>query len=308
MRTILTVIFLVLISFFGRAQSCDLSYTKEIKQIKLNDSLTIAYKEQGKGKQTLLMIHGLGGNLTHWSNNFIENQHCIAIDLPTYGLSSMKNFQPKTDMLDFYSEIILEFIKKKKLKNVVLMGHSMGGQIAIITTLKQPQNIKKLILAAPAGFETFTETEAQALLNFSKPETFKNQTEPMLRAGFKRNFYEMPTSVETMIQDRILMAKCENFNPYFSAVAGGVKGMLVHPVRKELSKIKIPTLVLFGENDDLIPNKLLHKTLTTNEVAQIGKEIPNAKIVLIPKAGHLLMYEKATEFNNEVKGFLFEVR
>lgn len=304
MRTIIIFIFTVFVSFLGNAQSCELSYAKEANRIQLNDSLSIAYKEHGSGKQTILMIHGLGGNLTHWNNNFIENQHCIALDLPSYGLSSMKNFQPKTDMLDFYSEVILEFIKKKKLKNVVLMGHSMGGQIAIITALKQPKAIKKLILAAPAGFETFTEPEAQALLNFSKPETFKNQNEMMLRAGFKRNFYEMPASVETLIQDRIMIPKCDSFNPYFSAVASGVKGMLVHPIRKELSKITIPTLVLFGENDDLIPNKLLHKTLTTNEVAQIGKEIPNSKIVLIPKAGHLLMYEKPIEFNKSVKEFL----
>lgn len=304
MRAIIIFIFTVLTSYFGKAQSCELSYAKEVKRIQLNDSLSIAYKEHGSGKQTILMIHGLGGNLTHWNNNFIENQHCIALDLPSYGLSSMKNFQPKTDMLDFYSEVILDFIKQKKLKNVVLMGHSMGGQIAIITALKQPKAIKKLILAAPAGFENFTETEAQALLNFSKPETFKNQNEMMLRAGFKRNFYEMPASVETLIQDRIMIPKCDNFNPYFSAVASGVRGMLVHPVRKELSKITIPTLVLFGENDDLIPNKLLHKTLITNEVAQIGKEIPNSKIVLIPKAGHLLMYEKPIEFNKSVKEFL----
>ena len=86
-------IILLLIGFVGNAQNCDLSYTKGIKKIVLNDSLTIAYKETGAGKETFLMIHGLGGNLTHWSNNFLEKKHCIAFDLPTYGLSTMKNFQ-----------------------------------------------------------------------------------------------------------------------------------------------------------------------------------------------------------------------
>jgi pimeloyl-ACP methyl ester carboxylesterase len=296
-----TILFLFCLS--TKAQNCELSYTNDVKKIFINNSLTIAYQEKGKGKKTFLMIHGLGGNLTHWSNNFIENEHCIALDLPSYGLSTMRNFQTKTDLLDFYAETILAFIQKKKLQNVVLVGHSMGGQIAIITALKNPKSIKKLVLVSPAGFETFEDNEAKGLLSFSKPETFKNQNEAMVRIGFKRNFYEMPTSTETLIQDRLMMAKCENFNPYFQAVAGGVKGMLEHPVRKELNKIVIPTLIIFGENDELIPNKFLHKSLTTNQIADIGKDIPNAQTVLIPKAGHLVMYEQSQIFNQLVKRF-----
>lgn len=302
MKILFSFIIALMVSV-AQAQHCELSYAKGVKKITLNDSLTIAYKETGKGKQTLLMVHGLGGNLSHWMHNFIENQHCIALDLPTYGLSTMKNFRPNTDLLDFYSEVILAFIEKKKLKNVVLVGHSMGGQIAIITALKKHKSIKKLVLVAPAGFETFDENEAKSLLSFAKPETFKTQTEPIVKMSFKRNFYEMPSSAETLINDRLMIAKCESFNPYFEAVAGGVKGMLEHPIRKDLGKIKIPTLVIFGENDDLIPNKYLHKTLTTNQIAEIGKEIPNAKIVMIPKAGHLLMFEQATRFNEVISAF-----
>ena len=61
--------------------------------------------------------------------------------------------------------------------------------------------------------------------------------------------------------------------------------------------------VVFGENDDLIPNKYLHKTLNTNQIAEIGKEISNAKIVMIPKAGHLVMFEQAASFNEAILSF-----
>lgn len=303
MRANILTIVLLLFCFFTKAQKCELSYTNEVKEITINDSLIIAYKEQGEGRKTFLMIHGLGGNLMHWNNNFIKNQHCIAIDLPSHGLSTMKNFQSNADLLDFYAETIIAFIQQKKLKNVLLIGHSMGGQIAIITALKNHKSIKKLILVSPAGFEIFEDSEAKALISFAKPETFKNQNEAMVRMGFKRNFYEMPVSTETLIQDRLMMARCEKFNLYFQAVANGVKGMLEHPVRKELNKIKVPTLIIFAENDELIPNKFLHKSLTINQVADIGKDIPKAKIVLIPKAGHLLMYEQSQIFNQLVKHF-----
>lgn len=303
MKTLLLTIAISCTCFFIKAQNCELSYYNEIKNCKINDSLTIAYKETGNGKQTILMVHGLGGNLSHWKHNFIENQHCIAIDLPTYGLSTMKDFQHKTDLLDFYSEVILAFIKKKKLKNVVLVGHSMGGQIAIITALKNHKSIKKLVLVAPAGFETFDDNETKSLLGFAKPEIFKSQSEPIIKMSFNRNFYAMPSSAEMLINDRIMIAKCESFNLYFQAVAGGIKGMLEHTVREDLAKIKIPTLVIFGENDDLIPNKYLHKILTTNQIAEIGNEILNAKIVLIPKAGHLVMFEQAARYNEEILSF-----
>jgi pimeloyl-ACP methyl ester carboxylesterase len=268
----------------SQAQNCTLSYEKEVKKLILNDSVTIAYKESGKGKQTLLMVHGLGGNLSHWQHNFV--------------------YRPQTDLLDFYAEVILQFIQKKKLKRVVLVGHSMGGQIAVIAALKKPQAFQKLVLAAPAGLETFTEVEAQSLRSFSKPEIFKNQNEAMVRAGFRRNFYAMPTSVEALIQDRLLLAQCPLFGPYFEAVAAGVGGMLAHPVRQELRSIKHPTLVVFGEKDDLIPNQFLHKDLTTRQVAEIGRQIPDVQIQLIPQAGHLLMFEQALRFNELLQTFI----
>ncbi|AFK03699.1 alpha/beta hydrolase fold containing protein [Emticicia oligotrophica DSM 17448] len=304
MKTFLSLILVALINVVTQAQTCELSYFKEAKTIKLNDSLTIAYKELGKGKETILMVHGLGGNMSHWMHNFIKNQHCIAIDLPSYGLSTMHDFKPKTDLLDFYADVILAFIDKKKLKNVVLVGHSMGGQTAIVTVLRKHPAIKKLILAAPAGFETFSEAEAQSLIDFAKPETFKNQTETLVKVSLARNFFEMPASAEKLIADRLLIPQCESFNPYFVAVAKGVRGMLEHPIRKELNKIDVPTLVIFGENDALIPNKFLHKSLTTKQIADMGAEIPKVKITMIPKAGHLLMFEQAQRFNEEIATFL----
>lgn len=101
MRANILTTILLLFCFFTKAQNCELSYKNDVKKIIINDSLTIAYKEQGEGEKIFLMIHGLGGNLSHWGNNFIENQHCIALDLPSYGLSTMQYFQPKLIYLIF---------------------------------------------------------------------------------------------------------------------------------------------------------------------------------------------------------------
>lgn len=304
MKSLLIGLVLCTLSVCGRAQSCQLSYEQTAKRITLNDSVTLAYVEQGQGKQTLLMIHGLGGNLSHWQRNVLEPYRCIALDLPSYGLSSRRAYQPPSDMLGFYADIIEAFIKQKKLRNVVLMGHSMGGQVAVLVALKQLKAVKQLVLVAPAGFETFTPAEAASLLSFAKPETFKNQNEALVRASFKRNFVEMPSQAEALIQDRLMLAQCPTYEPYFKAVAAGVKGMLDRPVRADLGKISLPTLVIFGENDDLIPNKILHKSLTTAQVAAVASEMPRAQWQLIPKAGHMVMYERPEAFNRLVEAFV----
>jgi pimeloyl-ACP methyl ester carboxylesterase len=281
-------------------------YDLPVQKIQLSNNINIAYVRAGKGKP-IIFIHGLGGNLSHWSKNINElssDYNVIAIDLPGYG-HSIQTFNPGEDLLQFYADRIAEFIKKKKLRKVTLAGHSMGGQIAIITALSHRKQIKKLILLAPAGLETFTEIEAQILINATKPEVFKAQTETVIRDNYKRNFYQLPVDAEKLIQDRLRLIDCPEFNIYTQTVSNGVKGMLHHPVKNKLNQIKQPVLIVFGENDALIPNTFLHPTLTRQQLLDdANKIIKRKKIVQIKEAGHLLQYEKWQEVNNSIKQFL----
>lgn len=288
------------------AQNCPLAYAPSASNIQLNDSVSIAYTEKGRGKTTLLFIHGLGGNSSHWSQNLEElatNYRCIAVDLPGYGLSTQRAYSAPT--LTFYASTLLAFMEKKQLKNVVLVGHSMGGQAAIITALKRSPIIKKLILVAPAGLETFSEAETKMLRQFATPAFYQSQTEPAIRAAFASNFTSMPTAAEALIQDRLALRSCEGFQSYCNVVSQGVNGMLSEPVQAQLVNLSIPTLLIFGEDDKLIPNRILHKELTTEKVAEIGKaRIPDVQLAFVPQAGHLVMFEKPSQFNKLITNFL----
>lgn len=289
-----------------RAQKCPLSYAATTTQLRLNDSLSIAYTEKGTGTTTLLMVHGLGGNLSHWSQNMDElskSHRCIAIDLPGYGLSTSRSYSGES--LSFYARTLVEFIAKKKLTNVVLIGHSMGGQTAIITVLQKSPAIKRLVLVAPAGLETFSEAEATLLRQFATPTFYKAQGETAIRAAFASNFTTLPPTAETLIKDRLQLRNCEGFDTYCQVVSQGVNGMLAHPVQAQLSQLTLPTLLIFGTDDKLIPNRILHKELTTLKVADIGKtQIPNVRLELIPNAGHLVMFEQPSSFNQLILNFL----
>lgn len=286
-------------------QSCLPNYNHPVKTIQLSFG-KLAYIEKGKGK-TILFIHGLGGNSSHWEKSVKElssTYKCIAIDLPGYGYSDKQIDTKGKDQLQFYADVISEFLQKKKIKKVILAGHSMGGQIAVIASL-QNKKVKKLILAAPAGFETFTEKEAQLLIASTPPAAFEKQDEPVIRNNFKLNFYQQPADAEQLIQDRLRMKTCADFNFYCRAVSNGVKGMLAHPVKESLKMINIPVLILFGANDALIPNRYLHPGLTTETlIKEAVALIPNCKVEIIQQAGHLFQFEKNSEVNNIIQQFL----
>ena len=287
-------------------ESCLPDYDLPVQKIQLGNNLQLAYVEAGKGRP-LIFIHGLGGNLSHFTKNIkglSSDYRVIAIDLPGYG-HSLQEYDAGNDPLQLYAEVIAEFIKKKKLKKVALAGHSMGGQIAVIAALSHPKKIKKIILLAPAGLETFTEAEAQILINATKPEVFEKQEEAVIRFNYKQNFYQLPVDAEKLIQDRLRLKNCTGFNIYTHTVSNGVKGMLYHPVRSKLQLIKQPVLLVFGEEDALIPNKYLHPALTKKQLLEeAGKEIKKIKIIEIKEAGHLLQFEKWQEVNTAIKQFL----
>lgn len=286
-------------------QTCLPKYAHPVKTIQLSFG-KLAYIEKGKGK-IILFIHGLGGNLSHWEKSVIElssTYKCIAIDLPGYGYSDKQINTKGKDQLQFYADVISEFLQKKKIKKVILAGHSMGGQIAIITSL-QNKKVKKLILAAAAGLETFTEKEAQLLIASTPPAIFEKQDEPVIRNNFKLNFYQQPADAEQLIQDRLRMKTCADFNLYCTAVSNGVKGMLAHQVKGLLKMISIPVLILFGANDALIPNRYLHPGLTTESIIkEAAALISNCKVEMVQQAGHMFQFEKNNEVNHIIQKFL----
>jgi len=280
----------------------------KLKYIDINDTTQIAYYEAGEGNSevTNLMIHGLAGSHEHYLpliNKLSENTHCIAIDLPGYG-SSSKTVSPDQNVLDYFSEVIIEFIKAKKLTSVNLIGHSMGGQISIITVIEHPDFIKTLTLIDPAGFETFSNQEKAMLKATTTVDFYKNMTDEQIDMAFAMNFSTMPQSANALIAKRKAMRDEAGFEDYCSIISAGVAGMLDHEVRDKLSSITKPTLVIFAEEDKLIPNKYLHPDLTTQAIAQLATEIPQSELAMIPEAGHMVQYEDPLAVSNKILAFI----
>lgn len=296
------------VSGFSFAQNFkieDLSYPYEVKKLRLQGNIELAYTEEGKGEQVLLFIHGLGSYLPVWKNNIEtlkKSFRCIVVDLPGYGKSSKGDY-PQT--MTFYAQTLLDFIEKLKLKNVVPVGHSMGGQIALTMALKQPLLFKRMVLIAPAGLEEFKEEQGILLKNFTTADFIKNTSDAKIRSNLAANFCQYPKEADFMAEDRIKMKGALDFEAYCRAVAKSVAGMIDEPVFQKLDQIQGEALIIFGENDGLIPNKFFNPGLTTLLVAKNGTEkIKKSKLLLIPQAGHLVQFEKPKECNEAIAGFL----
>jgi pimeloyl-ACP methyl ester carboxylesterase len=283
----------------------EMKYKVEVSKVHLPQSgYDIAYTDDGKGKETIIFIHGLGSYSQAWIKNVASlkaNYRCIAIDLPGYGKSSK---QPHSGLMTFYAGIINELVKELKLEKVYLAGHSMGGQISITTHLTYPEIVKGLILVDPAGFESFNKGQRQWFKNVMTVDGVRLTTPEAIQNNLATNFYRQPADAEFMITDRIAWRTAKDFNAYCYAVVQSVAGMVDNPVLEYLQDIKVPTLIFFGENDNLIPNRYLNPGRTIDIAKNGADKIPGSKLIIVPKCGHFMMFEKSEVFNSETLKFI----
>lgn len=276
-----------------------------LKRIKLSSGLTIAYLEEGAGTQTLLLIHGMGSNSLAWGKLIAGLKgriRCIALDLPNYGGSTPGDF-PST--MSWFASVVWEFAEQLELKSFVLGGHSMGGQIALIMALQRPFSVEKLLLFAPAGLEVFTKPEKLVLSKAYVPELLQALNDDQIRQNFHANFYQFPADAAFMIDDRLRMKHSDQYAYYCRMIPKCVAGMLDEPVHQFLPQVSQPSLVFFGRQDQLIPNRLVHPLLTAEQVARMAvPRLPRARLVMLDNCGHFPQWERGEEVVKEVVGFL----
>lgn len=283
----------------------DLDYPFEVHFQELSSGPKIAYIDEGKGaKETLILVHGLGSYSPAWKNNIpslAKNFRVIALDLPGYGKSSKG---PWEGSLEYFAKIVIEFADSLGLSKFHLGGHSMGGQISMVCALEYPERINKLILVAPAGFEEFHAGQKDWFRSVATPGLTLYAKPQQIRENFAVNFYRMPDDAEFMIEHRIAMRSADDFPGYAYIVAKSISAMVDRPVIDYLELIQNKTLIVFGREDMLIPNRFLTGG-STQRIAEIGhQKIPNSELVMIEKAGHFVQFEAAEQFNAAVQAFL----
>ncbi|WP_448518892.1 alpha/beta fold hydrolase [Rhodoflexus sp.] len=281
-----------------------LRYPFDVSYVVLPDIGEVAYTAAGSGNNTLVFLHGLGSNLKAWQYNLPElakNHRCIAIDLPGFGKSAKAKF-PCT--MTFFAETISRLLEALQVRDYIIVGHSMGGQIAMHIARREPQRCKGMVLFAPAGFETFTKEAADVIKSWFSPADVLAAASETVRANMERNFYALSPEAQELIDERVQMKQCVDYEDFTACIAASAHGMLAEPVFGWLPELQQPALVIYGEEDRYIPNSYLNPG-TTADIARAGAErLPNSTLHLLPACGHFPSVEAAEKCNELLANWL----
>lgn len=280
-------------------------YPYPTQSLRLTDGSEVATIDIGSGPETLVLVHGLSSSLMVWQKNLPTlSQHfrCVALDLPGYGKSPRA---PRPLDMIYFSSVVMEVIYRMGIRQANLVGHSMGGQISMTTALRYPHSIRRLILAAPAGLERFNRLQGAALRKSFKPESLTKATRDSITKNVRYSLYRFEPEAQFMIEDRVNLAQTPHFKDYCHTVSESVAAMTRGPVWEYLPHIMQDTLILMGEHDPLIPNRLFSPMLKPRQIAQAGaNRIPHARAQMIPRCGHFVPFEQPEQFNQAVIAFV----
>jgi len=278
-------------------------YGYEVRHARV-DGMDIAYLDEGRDDQVLLLIHGLGTNAKGWQRNLpalSAKYRVIALDLPGYGRSSKG---PYDYSMAFHARTAAGLLAALDIDRAVWGGHSMGGQIALTAALEMPDRVAGLALLSTAGFEGFTEGEGDWMKSAVTPKFVKDSTIRQIAASVHSNFHATPPEADFFITDRIQVRGAKGFDDYTYAVWRNVAAMLDGPTHERLGAIKAPTLIIYGENDGLIPNPYLHGGFTRDVAVSGQQAIAGSELVLLPSTGHMVMFERPEAVNEAILAFV----
>ncbi len=268
------------------------------------DGVRVAYASAGEGT-ALVFLHGLSSYMGYWEHqlpHFAQSHQVFALDLPGYGMSSRPG-APYTP--PWFAQTVVDWMDEVGLSSAVFVGHSMGGQVALTLALEHPERVDALVLAAPAGIETFSPGAADWMKGWWTESRAMESTEEDIRATMTTMVFNVhDEGVERLIEERVRLGRHEDFGGTSVAVSRSIAGMLDHPVAGRLSEVSAPTLIVFGEDDRMIPNPVFTGGRTSAIAKQGQRSIPGSSLVLVPRAGHTVHHDDPGAFNDAVERFL----
>jgi pimeloyl-ACP methyl ester carboxylesterase len=231
-----------------------------------------------------------------------KTHRVLALDLPGYGASGRPD-APYTP--PWYADVVADWMFAVGVEKATIMGHSMGGQIAMELALSHPERVERLVLSAPAGIETFSPGAVRFMKEFWTEDRTLHTTEEQVRANFQTMvFNRMDDGVERMIQERVRLGQSPRFAGTSVAVSRSIAGMVDFPIGERARNITVPTLILYGTEDRMIPNPVFTGGRTRDIAERAHRLIPHSRLVLIDGAGHTVHHDSPRTFNAAVAEFL----
>src|SRR4051812_14389610 len=288
----------------GRSAWMDVDWREHRRFVEV-DGRQVNVVEIGVGDPPIVFVHGLAGSWQNWLENmphFAPAGHrVVAFDLPGFGASDLPGGKIS---IPGYGRIVDTLLDQLGLGPSVLVGNSMGGFIAAEVAIQFPARVERLVLVSAAGLTIEYQRNEHVLRVLRRTERrltawggwLASRSDTLVR---RRRTRRALLAIVAAHPDRLpgpLSAELlrGSGKPGF---VDALDALTDYPIRERLPEIACPTLIVWGENDRLVP---------VRDAFEFERLIPTARKVIYRDTGHVSMLERPAAFNALLEGFLHE--
>jgi pimeloyl-ACP methyl ester carboxylesterase len=237
------------------------------------------YLEQGEGTP-IVILHGLMGGLSNFdgvTEYFPKHGYKVVIpELPLYSMSLLKT------SVQTFAKYLKEFVDFKGYDKVILLGNSLGGHIALLATKLYPEIVQGLVITGSSGL--YENSMGESYPRRGDYEFIKKKAQDV--------FYDPEVATKEVVDEVYETVSDRNKLVKTLAIA---KSAIRHNMAKDLPKMKTPTCIIWGKDDNVTPP----------EVAQdFQRLLPDADLYWVDKCGHAAMMEHPIIFNELLHDWL----
>ena len=246
--------------------------------LSVKEKLQFKYVDEGQG-QVLMLLHGLFGALSNWQDvvtRFSARFRVIIPMLPIYEMPI------KEAGLGGLQQFVEDFVAAMHLDNMIIMGNSLGGHVAILYTLHNKDKVSKLVLTGSSGL--FENT-----MGGSYP---RRGSYDYIRERVAYTFYDPRVASKELVDEVFETTKSI---PKCMRIVAIAKSAQRNNLAAELPQLTVPTLLVWGLNDTITPPMVAH---------EFNRLIPGSTLKFIDQCCHAPMMEHPEKFNEIVEAFL----
>lgn len=278
--------------------------TQDSQFMTLDDGLKVHFTDTGpQERSAIVMVHGFSASLhtwQAWKDDLEADYRVITLDLPGHGLSRADD--PKQAKIDRFVSVVHQVTQSLGVDRFTLAGSSMGGNTAWQYALQHPESLDGLVLVAASGWP---EEEGEG---DDSPFIFTLLSNPIARMVLKdldmssltRSGLEGSYTDQTFVTDELVdrYVALSRAPGHRSALLSIMAGDRVFATPELLSNVSVPTLVMWGRDDNVVP---------VSGAQKFGDAIERAEVIIYDEIGHIPQEENAAQSIQDVRAFMLEV-
>ncbi|GAM97486.1 hydrolase, alpha/beta hydrolase fold family [alpha proteobacterium U9-1i] len=284
--------------------------TSASRYVDLPGGVRMHYRDEGlqtPGAQTLLLIHGFSASLQTWElwqPHMRDQFRLVSLDLPGHGLTSAPaGYQAS---IEGYRDLVAEFARTQGLERFAIVGSSMGGNVAWEYALAHPEQVEALVLVDASGWpDERAEANDEALIfkllrnPIAAPLLRDLDNTQLTRQGLLSAFPERTDLVDdAMVARYVDMSRAPGHREILVQLSLDFNGRAMATTER-LGQLAMPTLVLSGDMDNLVP---------VAHARQFHEAIPQSQLIVYEGIGHVPQEEIPEESAQNVRTFLLAQR